>query len=438
MSRLPTFFFSHARQDRETSGNYVDKFFEDLEGRIAQFDAIDLERNTLGTIDREVRQGADWDTELSGPLRNNKSFVALLTPLYFTRENCGKELYAFLIRSKNLGIDANGALTNVENVLPIRWLREEAYSQNTQKDERIPLFLRRINDTPGDKSKDEERTEAIRRYRKKGMSRCVDVPPHYDELLDLFALTIRELADLPPAGDISFAKLENAFEYDWNKHFVDKPGPIPAAPPPIEHLYPEPLTSVVAFYLTKRKYVPDTHAVDFAARLISDKPSEPGSDKGFQALLSDVRSAAVAENLTIFHAAAEPSVSKDPQTLLQRVLKLSNQHVLTILIVDSNLWPGGDTAFVTDVDRVVSSPECIGHLFITDAPHHGAVDQLAKLRNLPSRISGLPSDSAERTDSLRRTLVELRGLQLRAIKDVPGSSRLPLIANSTKTGTGRG
>src|SRR5882724_11324510 len=149
-TNVPTFFFSHARQDREMRGGYLERFFDDLDAQVAQYAAVDRIANRIGMIDRSVLQGADWDKFLSDPLSTDKTFIAIMSPIYFTRANCGKELFAFVVRSPNLGIDINGALTGVENVLPIRWLGEEVYSVNTNKDALIPPILRRINDTPAD------------------------------------------------------------------------------------------------------------------------------------------------------------------------------------------------------------------------------------------------------------------------------------------------
>src|ERR1051326_3288343 len=165
-SSAPTFFFSHARQDRLMRGNHLERFFKDLRAEVAQYAGVDLQVERLGTIDREVRQGTDWDQELSGPLSSSKAFIAIMTPVYFKRENCGKELYGFLLRSRNMGIDNNGALVNVENVLPIRWVAQEVYNANTQKDAFIPPILRRINDAPADPGGDLRRTRAIQRDRK--------------------------------------------------------------------------------------------------------------------------------------------------------------------------------------------------------------------------------------------------------------------------------
>src|SRR5260221_14402364 len=104
MVEPPTFFFSHARQDREMPGNYLKRFFEDLEKKLAQWAGISLHERQLGTIDTRVQHGEDWDRNLSKGLMHNNAFVAILTPLYFNRPNCGKELAVFLLRHQSLGI----------------------------------------------------------------------------------------------------------------------------------------------------------------------------------------------------------------------------------------------------------------------------------------------------------------------------------------------
>ena len=68
MAEVPTFFFSHARQDRDTPGKYLRYFFDDLEIKLAQWTGVDLQERRLGTIDARVPQGDNWDPDLSGGL----------------------------------------------------------------------------------------------------------------------------------------------------------------------------------------------------------------------------------------------------------------------------------------------------------------------------------------------------------------------------------
>lgn len=83
---------------------------------------------------------------------------------------------AFLQRSPGLGINQKGALTGVKNVVMIRWRPEYFYADLGVKDSRIPAFLRRIQDAPANKERDEVIDRAIKRYQKTGMESCVRPP----------------------------------------------------------------------------------------------------------------------------------------------------------------------------------------------------------------------------------------------------------------------
>jgi len=164
MPHVPTFFFSHARQDREQPGKYLLAFFEDLELKLAAWAGVNLgDKSRLGTIDERVPHGDNWDDDLSSALSTDNAFVAILSPLYFNRPNCGKEVAVFLFRSPGLGIDSNGSLTGVENVMPIRWYPEAAYSINGIRDSLMPKILRLVEDVPAATPGNPERRRAIER-----------------------------------------------------------------------------------------------------------------------------------------------------------------------------------------------------------------------------------------------------------------------------------
>jgi len=133
MTDVPTFFFSHARQDRETPGNYLRCFFDDLEIKLAQWSGISLKEKRLGTIDARVPQ-ARTGTRLKPRTRKRQCLRGDPHTLYFNRPNCGKEMGVFLLRSPVLGVDCDGSLTGAKNLLLIRWLPENAYMANTSKD----------------------------------------------------------------------------------------------------------------------------------------------------------------------------------------------------------------------------------------------------------------------------------------------------------------
>jgi len=417
-------------------GQYLDRFFDDLEAKVAQYAAADRKVNRIGTIDREVRQGADWDRVLSGSLSTDRAFVAIWTPLYFTRENCGKELYAFVLRSRSIGIDVNGALTDVENVIPIRWLAEEAYCANTQKDSLIPPILRRINDTPAADPGDPDQIAAIQRYRKKGMERCVLTEPYYQDLLNLFALRIRDLIELPEATDISFATVCDAFAHDWRQHFATK-GRTPVASAslpgaPVEQVQPRALASVVAFYITNRAFTPDPNTVSFADQLIAEMlPGKTGSaDPLLTALLTDVRTAGFAEGLTVFHAAANTVGPTSAGQLLDRLTALSKARVLATLIIDPDIWPGTNAdPWATQIEQIIRSSDWVGPVLL---PSFGANDvkleELVASRGLPPRLVALPQASEARIGMLRHTFVDARGRVLRAsTHHASDAESLPLL-----------
>src|SRR5271166_5074442 len=100
MNELPTFFFSYARpNDQDRAGAYIRQFFKDLHFRLADWAGHNVkEGGDLGTIDIRIDWGADWDDKLSNALATSRILVLIETPLYYRRENCGKELGAFIAR----------------------------------------------------------------------------------------------------------------------------------------------------------------------------------------------------------------------------------------------------------------------------------------------------------------------------------------------------
>lgn len=416
-------------------GNYLRQFFGDLELKVAQWAGVVLEGRRLGTIDERVQQGEDWDDNLSRGLGEDKAFAAILTPLYFNRPNCGKELGVFLLRHPHLGINQTGALTGVTNVIPIRWMPEDAYTQNGVKDSLIPPILRLINDTPADDGRMPERTRAIQRYRRSGVWGLVSPgSKQYEALLDLFAMRIRDMRPLPPAADVSFETAVDAFEYDWSAHFASagtQVAPPPAPPPPVSPSVPRALSSIVAFYITHRPFTPDPSAVAFADQLVAEAlPHAPApADPVFNALLADVRAAGVAEALTVFHCAADPAVPASPDRLLAQLTALSQSHMLTALVVDPVVWPGPAAGVVgAQVEQIIRSPEWNGLVLVPSLDMGSAdIERLVDPRGLAERVVVLPQDSAERIAALRRAFVDARGRVLRTSSSrAPDAEPLPL------------
>jgi hypothetical protein len=436
MAEPPAFFFSYARQDRETPGKYLLRFFGDLEAKVAQFLGVDQNEKPLGVIDSRVQQGDDWDADLCDGLQHANAFVAILTPVYFRRPNCGKELAAFLLRSPGLATDPSGSLMGARNLMLIRWLPDYAYAANTVRDSLIPLLLRRIEDAPADDGRDPDRTRAIEKYRRSGMETCVG-KGHYTTLLNLFAWRIREWPSLDAGPEVSFSTARDAFTYDWLAG--TRPGgggqrsaaPLAAAPAAAPVAL-RALTSIVAFYVTHRPVAADPVRVDFADRLLAETPpGGPGpADPEMAALLADVRMAGVAEGCSVFHAAGYPPIPAESGPLLARLARLSAMGVMTVLIVDPAVWtPGAVGPQAAAIEDLVHSPDWIGEVLLP------LFDGASVGSQLPERVLALPLSSEARVALLRRCFVSIRG---RALSNSSGQAanaeRLPMLKGTRGQG----
>src|SRR5262245_35136754 len=96
---MPYFFFSYACANAEGKADaYVSKFFNDLVFEIGQ-KAQPPVVGEIGFRDWDtIVTGENWQQKLSNALSTCKVFVPLYSPMYFTREACGKEWCAFTER----------------------------------------------------------------------------------------------------------------------------------------------------------------------------------------------------------------------------------------------------------------------------------------------------------------------------------------------------
>lgn len=425
----PTFFFSYARQDDWS--NYLNRFFEDLENTVAQWSGHSLQDGPLGTIDQRFPVSEDWATALAEALSHGSAFVMAESPVYYSREDCGKELRAFLRRSAELGIDAKGALTGAKNVIRVRWMPEAAYSLPPHNG--IPAILGRIQYVPPQLPDDEDRKEAIKRYVKKGMKGCVDQQPYYTELLDAFAEAIvRSAGTLPPGEAVAFEAEDNAFEFDWCSHFDSPPQDVPLDVDTGEVREPEGLRSVVAFHVTQRPFAAAPDAITFADVLIAENPGRPSAHPVLANLLAELRNAALEENLLLFNAAPAPPLPFDVQRLAGQLRALMDRGVSTLMVIDSQ-WllaqPAGVAAAL--LRQVLDAvPDWSGAVVIADDAASGA-ETLVPAGG-PFGVPGasvLPSGPAQRALDLRRILVETRGRAMRSLASKAADpSTIPLLS----------
>jgi hypothetical protein len=449
---FPTFFFSYARGDADQSASpTMQKFFEDLQGALSERtpnlpDGIDL-----GTHDRRLEQGQDWDARLSAGLRTNKALVAISTPRYFGRENCGKEIAVFALRHPNSRVERDGCLRDATNILQIRWLEDAAYEHNKVKDALVPPVLRKVTWTPSEEGTSAHQ-KAVKRYREKGMKGCVKPGrDYYDELLRSFAQTIIGMPDLPEATfEVNWDELKSAFEAGWADKWqraTNDDHATPAPPAPVAAPTAEPIgaADLAIFYLTRRKLYVDPRPAGFADRLI-DEPGWrqwPGSRSDpFLTLMQSFQRAALLERLDDFHCACDPQIPSEPTRLIEQLAALTARNVLVVMSVDPVLWLGGnpdDADARAVIQEVIASGRWGGPVILP------ILNEAERLPNLAELVAGntgtralvvLPPAGEPMVNALRTALVRERGRLLRA-SALPTSAeqeRPPILRGPTAHG----
>lgn len=417
----PVFFFSHSRQDVRTSSGFLERFYRDLRNKVAEVTGLPID--TVAVIDTDVPQGQDWNKTLSLPLSTCKSMVAILSATYFTRPNCGIELFVFLGRSPGLGIDTMGQLTSVEGLLPIRWAEPEVFEENGDPQGLIPAFLRLYSNVPAKPTGKPERNNAVERYNRLGMNACVDGGPSYRQLLFMFAMRIKQMAELPEAKDVSFFTAKDAFAYDWKQHFAG----VGEANEEVRALaMPRPLGSVVAYYVTARAFSTGSSECGFAEQAITEA-STGSADAGFQELLSDVRIAATDNGLSIFHGADAPSVPILANPLITRLTNQSAKGVVTLLVVDPAIWSTSRQV----LEEIISSRSWTGTVLVpilseSDRQQLALVEDLG--RRVARQIMILSTDRNDRREMIAHAINDSRGkiLSAASMKD-SGAEPFPSV-----------
>jgi len=250
--------------------------------------------------------------------------------------NCGKELGEFLLRSPGLRIDSAGQLAEVQNFFMVRWFKPGFYRKDGEKNGRIPVFLRRVNDmlpSPQIAAADPLLTEAINFYTTYGMEACVDHAPDSMQLLDALALAIRDAADLGPGQARDWNDMIDAFQYNWGGHFGVAPQASVATAGPLR-----PLTSVAVFYITRRPFEVSPVTPLYADLLIAEPAPgqrQTATDPDLAELLVDVHGAISSETFQVVHCAANPAVPTESGPMIERLRLLSQGNILTILVICS-------------------------------------------------------------------------------------------------------
>ena len=398
------------------------QFFADLQKTLEERTPNKPDGVHLGTHDRRVEQGVDWDSELSEGLRNNKVLVTVATPHYFGRENCGKEIAVFARRHPAARVDGDGSLRDATNILHVRWLDDAAYQHNRANDALVHPVLRKVNWSPPEEG-DPDRIRAVRRYRAKGMALCVKPGrDYYVELLRFFAQRIREMPDLPAATFVvEWNRIRSAFQQGWADEWQPTPagpGPVVAAPatPPL----PSGPADVAVFYVTRRPLPYDTRDVSFAGQLV-DEPGRQStvSPQPYLAVLRAVQQATQLEHLNDFHCACKPPIPNESGALIDQLAALTDRRVLVALIVDPTLWLGADPAYAATrlvIDQVMRSDRWGGPAVLPvldEADRALKVPDLLAAREIPRAVSVLPESPEAMAMAFRSILIQERGRIMR-------------------------
>jgi hypothetical protein len=207
-------FFSYARADRrgaETGRisaygrgeNSIEEFYRRLCNRVANLTGM-YERDVGFFDDRHLELGAPWPARLTDALRSAHVMVALFSPVYFTRQACGREFQIFRLRHKVLE-ERLGRAPDYR-VLPVLWGRPDVTSESVP--ECCRDYIQALQLTPPDMPQS---------YAKYGLMRMLELKWFESDsnavchgIADrIYALMKGEI--LPGLDDHNFSSVESAF-----------------------------------------------------------------------------------------------------------------------------------------------------------------------------------------------------------------------------------
>lgn len=97
-------FTSYAQRDRD---RYLDRFVEEFRKEL-QGIAVGRDPDELTFFDRDVQAGDRWSDKIITAVNEAHVLLCLMSPAYFTRAWCGRELQAFIERESRLPAPFNG------------------------------------------------------------------------------------------------------------------------------------------------------------------------------------------------------------------------------------------------------------------------------------------------------------------------------------------
>jgi hypothetical protein len=118
-------FWSYSHQDDERDNHGVTR----LASRISdEFALVTGETLTLFVDRNDIRWGDEWRRRINAALAETTFFIPIITPLYFKREECIRELVSFVGQAQSLGA--------VELVMPILYIAVPGLSEDSTEEAR--------------------------------------------------------------------------------------------------------------------------------------------------------------------------------------------------------------------------------------------------------------------------------------------------------------
>jgi hypothetical protein len=123
-------FWSYAHEDNELDGGGIVELAENLRREFALTTGEDL---TLFIDRTAIEWGDEWRRRIDNALTETTFFIPIVTPRYFTRSECRRELLDFSAQAKSLGMS--------ELILPIQYAKIGDFSEQNP-DEAVALVAR--------------------------------------------------------------------------------------------------------------------------------------------------------------------------------------------------------------------------------------------------------------------------------------------------------
>jgi FxsC-like protein len=207
------FFLSYARGHDDA---YVEQFFDDLSQEIRRRTGIPP-NEPVGFLDtRNLALGTRWPEELTAALAICQVFVAIYSPRYFARANCGKEWAVFAARMRAYE-EATGRHPDL--LLPVLWVPQPA----------VPAVAGDIQFLDSDLGQT---------YLDRGLYRMLRIRRFEDEYQEFLArlgdkmLQLTDQHVLPPAAPVDLEAVPNPFPPDWGPRTGPGRDRTGDAPPP--------------------------------------------------------------------------------------------------------------------------------------------------------------------------------------------------------------